>query len=62
MTNKQIASELRRSALYDVDPFWDLPRTHWYTTADYLELGERMSDMEHFDLRVFLLLVAEAIE
>lgn len=64
MTKTQIKAELRRSALYSADPFWDVGFWNRDRAREFLVLqrGQNLSYLSDVALRTFYLLVAEAID
>lgn len=62
MTKSQIKAELRRSAMYDADPFYEVDSIAFEHAFAFLGKGDDSMWAAKFDtLRTFYLLVAEAL-
>ncbi len=61
MTKTQIKAELRRSAMEDGDPFYGVSREAFHVARFYRGDEDSMSLMGFTELRIFFLLIAEAL-
>lgn len=63
MTKSQIKAELRRSALEERDPFWDIGLWRFPEVRKFLDTasGEHLYSFIDDELRTFYLLVDEAL-
>ena len=62
MTKTKIIAELRRSALEDERPLGEMAFLAWSEQCDWRDRGEWFYPWEDQELRIFLLLVACALE
>jgi hypothetical protein len=63
MTNEEIKQELKRSALNDNNPFMEVDHIAFDKACEFKDSqnSERMQDMYNTELRMFYLIVAEAL-
>ena len=58
-----IPTELRRSAIWDVEPLYEVPSTAWYELTFWVNHPrEFLCNLRIEDLRIFMLLVSYAVE
>ena len=62
MTKTKIIAELRRSALEDERPLFEMAFPAWSEQSDWRDRGEWFPFWEDRELRTYLLLVACALE